>query len=80
MFKKKEWDELKEIGSREQSFDWDIPSGYILFGTYGMKICKRIKGRWMTKIVNDWRAKDYQTVNAEIKSQEWEDDNGGLVK
>lgn len=72
MFKKSEWDNFKEIGEREQSFDWDIPGGYIIFGTSGLKICKRIKNRWMTKMVNDWRNKDYKTINAEIKAQEWE--------
>lgn len=72
MFKESEWDNFKEIGKREQSFDWDIPSGYMLFGTYGLKICKLIKKRWMVKIVNDWRNKDCKTVNTEIRAQTWE--------
>ena len=72
MFKVKDWENFRSVGKREPSFDWHIPNGYIIFGAYGMKVCKRIRGRWMYKMVNDWRSKDCKTVNAEIKDQEWE--------
>lgn len=32
-FSAAEWKEFLEIGTRESSFDWDIPCGYITFGT-----------------------------------------------
>lgn len=73
MFKKSEWEEFKEIGSREPFFDWDISMGYITFGTCGMSVHKLIKKHWMRKTVNDWRSKDYKTVNAELKNMEWEE-------
>ena len=53
-------------------FDWDIPCGYITFGTCGMSIAKIIKKKWMRKFVNDWRNKTYKQVNDEIRQQEWE--------
>ena len=42
-FSATEWKEFLEIGTRESSFDWDIPCGYITFGTCGMSIAKIIK-------------------------------------
>lgn len=54
------------------AFDWDIPCGYITFGTCGMSIAKIIKKKWMRKFVNDWRNKTYKQVNDEIRQQEWE--------
>lgn len=71
-FSAAEWKEFLEIGSRESSFDWDIPCGYITFGTCGMSIAKIIKKKWMRKFVNDWRNKTYKQVNDEIRQQEWE--------
>lgn len=71
-FSATEWKEFLEIGTRESSFDWDIPCGYITFGTCGMSIAKIIKKKWMRKFVNDWRNKTYKQVNDEIRQQEWE--------
>lgn len=71
MFTKTEWEELRQIGQREESFDWDIPGGYIVFGTYGMTVHKWRKGRWICKHINDWRNKNYKQVNDELKAQEW---------
>jgi hypothetical protein len=71
-FSAAEWKEFLEIGTRESSFDWDIPCGYITFGTCGMSIAKIIKKKWMRKFVNDWRNKTYKQVNDEIRQQEWE--------
>jgi len=71
MFTKTEWEELRQIGQREESFDWDIPSGYIVFGTCGMTVHKWRKGRWICKHINDWRNKNYKQVNDELKAQEW---------
>ena len=62
-FSATEWKEFLEIGTRESSFDWDIPCGYIT---------KIIKKKWMRKFVNDWRNKTYKQVNDEIRQQEWE--------
>lgn len=52
-FSATEWKEFLEIGTRESSFDWDIPCGYITFGTCGMSIAKIIKKKWMRKFVNE---------------------------
>lgn len=74
MFKKKEWDQFLSIGNRENSFDWDIPSGFITFGTYGMTVHK-FNGKtnqWCQKTVNDWRNKTYREVNLELKTMAWE--------
>ena len=76
--KKKQWDEFLEIGSRETSFDWDVPGGYIRFGSFGVSFCKYFfeKGStrllWKRKIVNDWRNKTWKQVNEELANQEWE--------
>lgn len=78
-FSATEWKEFLEIGTRESSFDWDIPCGYITFGTCGMSIAKIIKKKWMRKFVNDWRNKTYKQVNDEIRQQEkviYDDWNG----
>lgn len=71
-FSAAEWKEFLEIGARESSFDWDIPCGYITFGTYGICIAKIIKKMWMRKSISDWRNKTYEQVNNEIRQQEWE--------
>ena len=72
MFKKSDWDNFLRIIEREKNgFDWDIPGGYIIFGSMVMSIHKLIKGRWMCKTVNNWRNKTYQQVNAELKEMKW---------
>ena len=72
MITKKEWQSVLEVGSRLSSFDWDIPSGYILFGQFGMTVHKLIKGVWHTKHVSNWRQLRLADVKRALKAQTWE--------
>lgn len=71
MLTKKEYNYIQEVGTREESFDWDIRDGYIRFGTYGMSVHKLIKKVWHEKFVGDWRNKPYKQLMEELKNQEW---------
>lgn len=71
MITKKDFDYIKDAASREDSFDWDIPNGYILFGKIGMTVCRLKKGTWYTKHVNFWRELSYTQLMEKLKEQEW---------
>lgn len=68
---KKDFDTIKEISERESSFDWDIPSGYIMFGKYGMTVCRLCRKIWYTKYVSEWKSKSYKDIMEELDEQEW---------
>ena len=71
MITKKDFDYIKDAASREDSFDWDIPNGYILFRKIGMTVCRLKKGTWYTKHVNFWRELSYTQLMEKLKEQEW---------
>lgn len=71
MITKKDFDYIKDVASREDSFDWDIPNGYIQFGTYAIGIHKLIKKVWHEKYVSDWKNLSYKQIMDAIKEQEW---------
>lgn len=75
MFKAKEWQMFKDICNREGSFQWDIPGGYVIFGTIGMTVFKyKVGGRWASKHINYWREKNVSTVNRELREQKWKEE------
>ena len=68
---KKDFDTIKEISERESCLDWDIPSGYIQFGKFGMTVCRLCGRIWYSKYVSDWRNKTYRQLMDELNEQEW---------
>lgn len=74
MLTKKDFETIKEVASREDSFDWDIPNGYILFRKIGLTVCRLKKGTWYTKHVNFWKELSYTQLMEKLREQEWEED------
>ena len=74
MLTKKDFDYIKDAVSRDDSFDWDIPNGYILFRKIGMTVYRLKKETWYTKHVNFWRELSYTRFMEKLKEQEWEED------
>ncbi len=74
MFNAKQWREFLDIFNREGPFQWDIPGGYIIFGSAGMTVYKLYKRQWRSKHVNCWQNRCCTEVNRELRNQRWKDE------
>ena len=71
MITAKELELIKEAASREDTVDWDIPGGSILFGKNEMTVYRYQKRKWFSKHVDGWKNMNLSQLTAALKNQEW---------
>lgn len=72
-FTKKQMDNWKEIFNREGPFQWDIPTGYIVFADAHMSVYRFSYGKWRYKRIELWRFKNVTSINQELSAFGWAD-------
>lgn len=71
---KMNWDHQRErLRNAKYAETMDVSSSCcMIFGTYGVSYCKFRNGSWQRKIVNDWRALDFDEFIKKFEAAQWE--------